>query len=76
MNILLILPNIHEKTHNFSSREEDVQVHSSPFMDAVLCEEKQLRKWVGIFQVRIFWVEIFRAGGVFQGEFDGSEFSW
>ena len=34
-----------------------------PFMDAVLSEERQLMKWVGIFQVGIFWVGIFR--GVF-----------
>ena len=29
-------------------------------------EERQLMKWVGIFQVGIFWVGIFR-GGIFQG---------
>ena len=28
-------------------------------------EESQTMKWVGIFQVRIFWVEIFRGGGNF-----------
>ena len=30
-------------------------------------EERQLMKWVGIFQVGIFWMGIFR-GGIFQGE--------
>ena len=46
------------------------------FMDAVLSEERQLRKWVGVFQVGIFWVGTFR-GETFQGggEFDGWEFS-
>ena len=33
-----------------------------PFMDEVLSEERQLMKWVGIFQVEIFWVEIFQVG--------------
>ena len=36
----------------------------SPFMDEVLREERQLMKWVGIFQVEIFRVEIF-SGGIF-----------
>ena len=41
----------------------------------VLSDERQLMKWMGIFQVRIFWVAIFRWGeGVFQGEFDGWKF--
>ena len=35
-----------------------------PFMDEVLSEERQLMKWVGIFQVGIFWVGIF-LGGIF-----------
>ena len=39
-----------------------------PFMDEVLSEERQLMKWVGIFQVEIFWVGILReGGGIFQG---------
>ena len=40
-----------------------------PFMDEVLSEEseeRQLMKWVGIFQVGIFWVGIFRVG-IFTG---------
>ena len=36
-----------------------------PFIGAVLSEERQLLKWVGIFQV-----------GIFRGEFDGWGFSW
>ena len=34
-----------------------------PFMDVVLSEERQSKKWVGIFQLGIFWV------GIFFGEF-------
>ena len=41
----------------------------------VLCEERQLMKWVRIFRVRIFLVGIFLGGGNFQGEFDGCDFS-
>ena len=41
-----------------------------PFMHEVLREEKseerQLMKWVGIFQVGIFWMGIFQVG-IFQG---------
>ena len=33
-----------------------------PFMDAVLSEERQLRKWVGIFRVGIFWMRILPEG--------------
>ena len=43
-------------------------------MDEVLSEERQLMKWVGIFQIKIFWVGIFR-GEFSRGEFDGWEFS-
>ena len=47
------------------------------FMENVLSEERQLMKWVGMFQVGISWVGIFRrefsSGG--KGEFDGWEFS-
>ena len=35
----------------------------SPFMDELLSEERQLMKWVGIFQVGIFWWE-FSGGGI------------
>ena len=41
-----------------------------PFMDAVLSEERQLMKWVEVFQVGIFWMEIFRR------KFSGWEFFW
>ena len=46
-----------------------------PSMDEVLSEERQLMKWVELFQVGTFWVAIFR-GGFSKGEFDGWEFSW
>ena len=37
----------------------------------MLSEERQSMEWVGIFQVRILWVEIFRRwGGISTGEFD------
>ena len=39
-----------------------------PCMDAVLSKERQLMKWVGIFQVRIF------QGGFSTGQFDEWEF--
>ena len=81
IKILLILPKFHEKTlspsgdiktfwryQNFLSREEDVHVHSPPFIDEVLSEERQLIKWVGTF-----WVGIFR-GEFSRGKFDGWEF--
>ena len=71
MKILLILPKLHEKTH---SRPGDIKffcqgrrmfMHNlPPFIGAVLSEERQLLKWVGIFQV-----------GIFRGEFDGWGFS-
>ena len=54
-----------------------------PFIDAILSEVRQLMKWLGIFQVRIFWVGIFRKknfpeeslmGGNFPGRnFPGSK---
>ena len=66
MKILLTLPKFHEKTLR---RPGDIKVFRPwrmmymytlpPFMDAVLSDERQLIKWVGIFQVGIFWVEIF-----------------
>ena len=68
MKILLILPKFHEKTLNRPAdiknfcpgRRMYIYTHP-PFMDAVLSEERQLMKWVRIFQVGIFW------GGSFQG---------
>ena len=72
MNILLILPKFHEKTLICSG---DIKIfrpgrrmymYTLPtFMDKVLNEERQLMKWVGIFQVGIFWV------GIFRGDFPG-----
>ena len=48
---------------HFLSREEDVHVHPPPLSE-VLSEERQLMEWMAIFQVGIFWVEIF-PGGIF-----------
>ena len=43
----------------FSSREEGIHLHSPPaFTDEVLSKERQLMKWVGVFQVEIFWLGI------------------
>ena len=39
---------------NFSSEEEDVRVLSPPVMDEVLREERQVMKWVRIFQLGTF----------------------
>ena len=62
---------------NFSSWE-DVHVHCPPIYGRSVkwrnSEEKQLMKWMGVFQVGIFWVGIFR-GEFSRGEFDGWEFS-
>ena len=48
-------------------------------MDEVLSEERQLIKWVGIFQVEIFWVGIFwgefSLGSFMGGNFPGGNFS-
>ena len=67
MKILLTLPKFHEKT---LSQPGDIKLFYlgrrmyiytlPPIMDAVLNEERQLMKWVGIFQVGIFWVGVFR----------------
>ena len=88
MNILSILPKFHEKT---LSRPGDIKIFRPgrrmymctlpPFMDAVLSEERQLMKLVGIFQVEIFWMVIFLGGGGFSrgslmdGNFPRGEFS-
>ena len=42
----------------------------------VLSEERQLTKWVRIFQVRIFWVAFFRGGNFPGGSLMGGTFSW
>ena len=75
MKILLILPKFYEKILSHSgdiifSRGRRMYIGSlPPFMDEVLSEERQLMKWVGIFQVGIFRGEFSR------GEFDGWKFS-
>ena len=66
MKILSILRKFHEKTF---SRPGDIKIFRlgrrmymyipSPFLDAMLSEERQLMKWVGIFQVGIL------PGGIF-----------
>ena len=75
IKILLILPKFHEKT---LSRPGDTKIFRPerrmymytlpPFMDAVLNEERQLIKWVGILHVRTFWM------GIFRGEFSWNRF--
>ena len=53
----------HLRNSNFLSRERGMFMYflppSPPFTDKVFSEERQLMKWVGIFQVGIFWVGIF-----------------
>ena len=66
MKILSILRKFHEKTF---SRPGDIKIFRlgrrmymyipSPFLDAMLSEERQLMKWVGIFQVGILPEGIF-----------------
>ena len=82
IKILLTLPKFHEKTLRrpgdikiFRPRRRMYMYTLPPFMNPVLSEEKQLMKWVGIFQVGNF------RGGFSRGEFDewefsGWEFSW
>ena len=69
MKILLILLKFHEETLSCSG---DIKIFRQgkrmymyslpPFKEEVLSEERQLMKWVGIFQVEIFWLGIFRGG--------------
>ena len=61
MKILSILPKFHEKTLSrpFRPGRRMYMYILSPFMDAMLSEERQLIKWVGIFQVGIL------PGGIF-----------
>ena len=40
----------------------------------VLIEERQLMKWVEMFQVGIFWVGIFQGGSLMGGNFPGGDF--
>ena len=51
----------------------EVFMFVSSCQNEVLSEERQLLKWVGIFQVRIFWVAVFW-GGFSRGKFYGWEF--
>ena len=61
MKILLILPQFHEKN---LSRPRNIKIFRPgrrmymyplpPFIEAVLGEERQLMKWVGISRVGIF----------------------
>ena len=71
---------VQEISKFFDQGGECICTLSPTFTDEVLSEERQLIKWLGIFQVGIFWVEIFQGGGAgvggfSSGEFDGSEFS-
>ena len=73
LKVLLILPKFHETSHEsfmrHLSRSGDIKIFRPgrrmymytlpPFMDEILSEERQIMKWVGIFQVGIFCVEIF-----------------
>ena len=68
MKILLMLPKFHEKTLSSSGyikifcRGKRMYMYIlSPSMDAVLNEERQLMKRVGIFQGGVWLKEIFRA---------------
>ena len=49
------------------------------FMDAVSSKERQLLKWMGIFQVGIFWVGSFQRkfsrGSLMGGNFLGGNFA-
>ena len=70
MKILLILAQFQEKTLSrsgdiksfFQGRRMYMYILPHPFMGKVLSEERQLIKWVGIFQVGISWVVVFRGG--------------
>ena len=80
MKILLTLPKFHEKT---LSRPGDIKNFCPgwrmyiytlpPLMDAVLSEERQLMKWVGILQVRISRGEFPRVS-LMGGNFPGGNF--
>ena len=66
IKILLILPRFYEKTliglgdiKIFPPGRRMYMCSLLPFMDAVFSEERQVMKWVRIFQVRIFWLGIF-----------------
>ena len=81
MKILVILPKFYEKTLSspgdikmFSSRRMYIYI-LLPFMDAVFSEERELMKWVGIFQLGNFCVGILRRDFFSRGGVDGWEFS-
>ena len=63
IKILLILPRFYERTliglgdiKMFRPGRRMYMYSLLLFMGAVFSEERQVMKWVGIFQVRIFWV--------------------
>ena len=69
--------NLFWRHQNFSSREEDVHVHSPllpPFMNEVLSEERQLMKWVGRFQFGNFLGGNFPGGDFPRGSLMGENF--
>ena len=81
MKISVILPKFYEKTLSspgdikmFSSRRMYIYIFL-PFMDAVFSEERELVKWVGIFQLGNFWVGILRGDFFSRGVLMGGNFS-
>ena len=68
MKSLLILPSFHKKTLSHSGNikivrpERRMYMYTPPFMDEVVSEERQLMKWMEIFQVGIFRGAIFQGG--------------
>ena len=80
MKILLMLPKFHEKTlshpgniKTFRPRRTMYIYTLPPFMDALLSEERQLMKWVGIFWVGILRGE-FSRGSLMDENFPGGNF--
>ena len=77
---LLVNCPCHLLNQSFLSREGNVHLNApttsppTPFMDEMLSEERQLIKWVGIFQVGIFWVGIFRRRNFPGGSLMGGNF--
>ena len=62
---------------SFLSREGNVHLNHlppTPFMDEMLSEERQLIKWVGIFQVGIFRRRNFPGGSLMGGNFPDGNF--
>ena len=65
MKILVILSKFYEKTLS-SPGYIFLYYTLLPFMDGVFSEERELMKWVGIFQFGNIWVRILR-GDFFSG---------